>query len=73
MKGVTLTERAHNGFDTLALSQATAAVHAIPRQRFVLLSLERVAIFQIRGLRSKYLFPCMSLSRNRFPLSDDMH
>jgi hypothetical protein len=34
--------------------------------------LKRVAIFQIRSARFRFLILRMSLSRNRFPLSGDM-
>ncbi|RAZ72835.1 hypothetical protein DPM35_25880 [Mesorhizobium atlanticum] len=34
--------------------------------------LKRVAIFQIRSMRFRFLVLRMSLSRNRFPLSGDM-
>jgi hypothetical protein len=34
--------------------------------------LKRIAIFQLRSARFRFLFLRMSLSRNRFPLSGDM-
>ncbi|CDX48879.1 hypothetical protein MPL3365_10084 [Mesorhizobium plurifarium] len=51
---------------TIRMRQSLAAV--LPA-KFVL---KRVAIFQIRSMRFRFLILRMSLSRKRFPLSGDM-